>query len=155
MRPHRQLVLEEPGDHRGQLLLVAVQDAQAADVAPGLFTVVPRHLLPVHGALPLRDLPQGFRQWVVGERRPLQVVLDVLSTQGNFTLQARFHRWALLVRAAVAADLPVGSTLMHKESMKLCYFLYGHIEKRPTFPLLIAWYSSTTLVSVKLLLIPI
>lgn len=123
MKPHRQLAPEERRDHLGQVLLVAVQDAQVADVAPGVFTVVPRHLRLVHGAFLLRDLPQGFRQRVIGERRSLQVVLDVLSTQGNFTFQARFHRWVLLVWATVAADVSVGSTLMHMGSLNSDSFL--------------------------------
>lgn len=68
-QPHRQLALEERRDRLGQVLLVAVLDAQVADVAPGVFAVMPRHLLAVHGAFPLQDLPQGFRQRVIGERR--------------------------------------------------------------------------------------
>lgn len=118
LRPHRQLALEERREHLDQVLLVAVLDAQVADVAPGAFAEVPRHLL-VHGAFPRRDLPQGFHQLVIGKRRSLQVVLDVLPTQGNFTFQARFHRWLLLVWATVAADASVGSTLMHMESLNL------------------------------------
>ena len=78
---HVQLLPQGRAGVLGQALLLALQGAHVAHVAPGHLAVEAQHLIVVLGALPVLEVMQRLDQGVSGEHRQLQVVHDVLLTQ--------------------------------------------------------------------------
>lgn len=104
MWTHSELPLQVGGGLGSPALLLALQGAQGADVAPGRPAVVPQHLVIMIWAFPVREVPQRIDQGVPGEHRQLQVVFDVIFTKRDFTLEACFDGQGLFVRAAVTVN---------------------------------------------------
>lgn len=78
---HSHLSPQDSGGLRGQVVLLALQGAHVADVAPGRVAVVPQDLVLMLGAFPLLEVTQRYDQGVSCEHRELHVGLDMLFAQ--------------------------------------------------------------------------
>lgn len=104
MWTHGELPLQVGGDLGSQVLLLALQGAHGADVAPGRPAVVLQHLVIMIWAFPVREVRQRLDQRVPAEHRQLQVVFGVIFTERNFTLETRLNGQGLSFRAEVTVN---------------------------------------------------
>lgn len=102
---HSQLPLQVRGGLGNLALLPALHGAHGAEVAPRRVAVVLQHLVLVLRTFPLLEVGHGVHQGVSSEHRQVLVVLGVLFTHRDLTLQTGLDGLLSWPPATVAANL--------------------------------------------------